>query len=398
MNIHFNLELSSRANQRAEKSILIRCTQDRNHRRISTGIQVESNLWDPIKKKVRKKHPLSNEYNQIIITKLKELTEYYSKCLQKDPYISMDELIRNVNKNNSSNFFEFAYSTKLAEIKSRNKLGTYRRYVAVLSKLQEYSGKHLHVKRINYQFIKEYSLYLKTQLKNTEDTVSANLSVIRTIINEAICHGIYTDRNPFEQIHLCYTDNTKGKLAIQEMKSIITTPLPQINSLILARDFFLACFLAEGTRAGDMMLMEKGNIINNCLVFQQQKTGAQMVIPIASQLMDIIKKYESENRFLFPFLNEASKINELIINTKITYVNKYLKEIAKYCGIFKKLTTHVARHTFTDLALQATNENIYLVQKSLGHSSVKTTEIYTRNRVNFERISPVSKILDNINK
>jgi integrase len=154
--------------------------------------------------------------------------------------------------------------------------------------------------------------------------------------------------------------------------------------------------LAEGTRAGDMMLMQKSNVVNNCLVFQQQKTGAHMVIPIVDELQVIFDRYSKGKTYLFPFLNDAAVVDEVSINSRITMVNKYLKEVAKYCGIFKKLTTHVSRHTFTDLALQATNENIYLVQKSLGHTSVRTTEAYSRNRVNFERNSPVISILKNI--
>jgi integrase/recombinase XerD len=396
MNIHFNLELSSRASSQSEKSILIRLTQNRQHRRVSTGIQVEEKHWDPKGQKIRKNHPIAAEYNGILQAKLKELNGVYSKLLQDDPSITADDIIRHLSRTKTTNFFGFAYSTKMAEIKSSNKMGTYRRYEAVLSKLEVYAGKSLSIKRVNYTFLKEYSLYLKTKLKNTDDTVSANLSVIRTIINEAIRHGLYTDNNPFDQVQLKYTDNTKEKLTAEELKRIFNTPLPQIPSLLLARDFFLACFLAEGTRAGDMMLMQPGNIINNCLVFQQQKTGTQMVIPIVPELQEIIDRYHAGGRFIFPFLNNSQVINEQVINSRITFANKYLKEVAKYCNIFKKISTHVSRHTFTDLALQATNENIYLVQKSLGHGSVRTTEIYSRNRVNFERSSPIPVILKKV--
>jgi integrase/recombinase XerD len=396
MNIHFSLELSSRANFKSEKSVLIRLTYNRKHRRISTGIQLESKFWNKTLKKVKSNHPLAAEYNQVILAKQKALTELYGKLLQEDAFVTPDDLVRNLNKEETTNFFDFAKSTKLAEIKSRNKLGTLRRYEAVLSKLKEYAGKSLVIKRITYKFLKDYSLYMKTKLKNGDDTVSANLSVIRTILNEAIKHGLYDGNNPFDQLKLQYTDNTKEKLTAEELKRLMTAPLPEIVSINLARDFFTACFLAEGTRAGDMMLMEKGNIINGCLVFKQQKTGSSMIIPIVPELQAIFDKYSNTGRFLFPFLNGAKVINETVINSRITYVNNYLKEVAKYSSIFKKITTHVSRHTFTDLALQASNENIYLVQKSLGHSSVKTTEIYSRKRVSFDRKSVVPDIIRNL--
>ncbi len=393
MNITFTLELSSSKVSDKDVSILIRMTQNRKLKRLSTGVKVPPALWDPIRKRITRRHSQAAQYNKLLDIKLAEVVNIYSKLLEVNGQVSLEDISRELSKETTTNFFDFAFSTKMAEIKSRNKMGTYRRYEAVLSKLEAYAGKGLAIKRINYRFLKEYSLYLKTKLKNTDDTISANLSVIRTILNEAIRHGIFTDINPFDQIKLRYTDNTKEKLTAEELKRIFTSPLPEIPSLLLARDFFLACFLAEGTRAGDMMLMQRDNIINHCLVFHQQKTGTQMVIPIVPELQEILTRHDAGGRFLFPFLNGELVVNEQVINSRITYVNKYLKEVAKYCGILKKLSTHVGRHTYTDLALQATNENIYLVQKSLGHSSVKTTELYSKGRVNFERLSPVPIIL-----
>jgi integrase/recombinase XerD len=393
MNITFTLELSSHAGEKKEVSILIRMTQNRKLKRMSTGIKVLPETWDPVKKRVRKKHPLAVQYNKLLDVKLAEVVKSYSKMLEETGDASPEGIYRELTKNTTTNFFDFAYSTKLAEIKSRSKLGTYRRYEAVLSKLESYAGRGLSINRMNYTFLKEYSLHLKNKLKNTDNTTSANLSVIRTIINEAIKHGLYKGSNPFEQLKLHYTDNSKEKLTAEELKRIFTTPLPQIPSLLLARDFFLACFLAEGTRAGDMMLMQPSNVINDFLVFKQQKTSTQMVVPIVPELKEIIKRHQNDGRFLFPFLNNDHKVNELVINSRITYVNKYLKEVAKYCGIFKKLSTHINRHAFTDIALQATNDNIYQVQQSLGHKSVKMTEKYSQNRLNFSKIAITPLVL-----
>jgi len=146
-----------------------------------------------------------------------------------------------------------------------------------------------------------------------------------------------------------------------------------------------------------MIAMQKDNILNGHLVFKQQKTGKQMNIAITDELKAIFDQYMTDAPFIFPFLNKMTKINELIINSKLTYINKYLKEVAKYCGIFKKLSTHVARHSYTDLALQVTHENIYLVQQSLGHSSVRTTELYSKNRLSMNKEPIVKGILNLIN-
>lgn len=58
-------------------------------------------------------------------------------------------------------------------------------------------------------------------------------------------------------------------------------------------------------------------------------------------------------------------------------MNSYLKEIADVCGITKKLTTHVARHTFACIAL-ANKVSMETIAKMLGHSDIRTTKIYAK--------------------
>jgi integrase/recombinase XerD len=395
MNITFQLELNT-SNASKEGRVLIRCTQNRKHKRISTGVAVASNFWDKVRHKVKKTHPMSNELNNLIQEKLRKVTTIYTKLLSEQDEVTLDEIIMKMTTIPMTNFFDFAYSTKMEEIKSRKKIGTYRRYEAVLNKLKDYAGAKLTLNQINYAFLQKYMIHLKTYHNNSQDTISANLSAIRTILNEAIKHELYKGNNPFNQIKTKYTDNTKEKLTIEEIKRIFTYPLPKIHSIQIARDFFLACFLAEGTRGGDMIAMRKEYISDGFLVFNQQKTGTKMLIPITPELNVIFEKYIGKGAYIFPFLNEEKIVNEIIVGNKLAYINKYLKEVAKYCGIFKKLSTHVARHTFTDLALEVSNGNIYQVQKSLGHSSIKTTELYSRNRVNYNKKSVLPDILKSI--
>ena len=395
MNITFQLELNT-SNASKEGRVLIRCTQNRKHKRISTGVAVATNYWDKVRHKVKKSHPISNELNNLIQEKLRKVTAVYTKLLSENEEVTLDDIVMRATSIPMTNFFDFAYLTKMEEIKSKKKLGTYRRYEAVLNKLKEYAGIKLTLNQINYAFLQKYILHLKTKHLNTQDTISANLSVIRTIINEAIKHELYKSNSPFTQLKLKYTDNTKEKLTAEELNRIFTNPLPNVYSIIIARDFFIACFLAEGTRGGDMIAMKKEYIINNCLCFNQQKTGSKMAITIVPELMEIFNKYMGTGKYIFPFLNDEKVVNEIIIGSKLAYINKYLKELAKYCGIFKNLSSHVARHTYTDLALEASNGNIYQVQMSLGHSSVKTTEIYSRNRVNYNKKSVLPDILKSI--
>lgn len=65
--------------------------------------------------------------------------------------------------------------------------------------------------------------------------------------------------------------------------------------------------------------------------------------------------------------------SETIFNQKM---NEYLKELANICGITKNLSMHVARHTFATTVTLSNGVPIETVSKMLGHTSIKTTQIY----------------------
>ena len=58
--------------------------------------------------------------------------------------------------------------------------------------------------------------------------------------------------------------------------------------------------------------------------------------------------------------------------------NGYLAEIADITGITKNLTMHLASHTFATTVTLANGVPIETVSKMLGHTSIKTTQIYSK--------------------
>jgi len=102
----------------------------------------------------------------------------------------------------------------------------------------------------------------------------------------------------------------------------------------------------------------------------RQKTGTSIRIPLLPQAFDIIKKYETH-----PVVEESGKLLPVISNQKM---NAYLKEIAVLCGIEKTLTFHIARHTFATTVALSNDVPIETVSMILGHTSIKTTQIYSK--------------------
>lgn len=104
------------------------------------------------------------------------------------------------------------------------------------------------------------------------------------------------------------------------------------------------------------------------------------------QLINTINQ-TNENDFVFYFLDknkhfENYKTGEILNNLQYStltgkrcYYNILLKDIQKQCKINTKLTSHVARHTYTQLLLD-NNADLSAVSQSLGHSNLTTTQTY----------------------
>ena len=83
--------------------------------------------------------------------------------------------------------------------------------------------------------------------------------------------------------------------------------------------------------------------------------------------LSILRKYEPYRvgGYLLPIISNAK-------------YNKYLKEIAATLGIQKRVTSHLARHTFATTVTYANGVSIESISKMLGHTKLATTQIYTR--------------------
>ncbi len=74
-------------------------------------------------------------------------------------------------------------------------------------------------------------------------------------------------------------------------------------------------------------------------------------------------------------------------------INKSLKKIAELCNIPKRISFHMARHTFATTLTLSKGVPIETVSKMLGHTSIKTTQIYAR--ITNEKVRNDMKILSN---
>jgi len=68
-------------------------------------------------------------------------------------------------------------------------------------------------------------------------------------------------------------------------------------------------------------------------------------------------------------------------------MNSYLKELADICGIHKRLTYHVSRHSFSTSIMLDHGVSMETLSKVLGHTNIKTIQIYakvTNKKISYE--------------
>ena len=135
------------------------------------------------------------------------------------------------------------------------------------------------------------------------------------------------------------------------------------------RDIFIfSCF--SGLAYIDIANLKASDIVSMngqaWIVTSRHKTGISCNIPLLDIPQRILKKYEGKDK--------KGRLLPILSNQKM---NAYLKEIADVCGIEKNLTCHVARHTFATMILNM-GASMESVSKMLGHTNIKTTQIYAR--------------------
>ena len=133
----------------------------------------------------------------------------------------------------------------------------------------------------------------------------------------------------------------------------------QIFSCYTALSYIDVCEKQEDIRTGF-----DGNL---WIIRKRHKTNVTSTVRLLDIPKAILEKYKDK----LP----NGKILPVISNQKM---NDYLKEIAAICGIEKTLTYHVARHSCATSVLLANGVPIETVSKILGHTNIRTTQIYAR--------------------
>jgi len=258
----------------------------------------------------------------------------------------------------------------------------------------EYECKDMVLTKLDLTFIRKFEIYLKTEFKIHHNTVMKHLKQLKKVIHFAMELG-YLERDPFLNHKTAYKNVTRDFLTSDELNRYETHTF-RIKRLDQVRDVFLfVCY--TGLSYSNLKSLSRDNISKgidgkNWIAYERRKTAVQARIPLLPMAQQLIDKYKDD-----PECNADNKILPVKSNQKL---NSYLSEIAVLCDINKNITMHIGRHTFATTVNLTNGVPIESVSKMLGHTSIKTTQIYSKvidTKISKE-MDDLSRVLENKNK
>jgi len=234
--------------------------------------------------------------------------------------------------------------------------------------------KYAQNKEMNEDSVKDYIQILIK--KQNPSTVSSNLSAIEFFFEKVLNKKIklpHPKRNkPIPEV-----------LTAEEVKNLINSIHNYKHKLILK--LLYGC----GLRVSELVSLKKEdiNFTESLIHIKLSKGRKDRFVKIPESIKEDLHKYLDLT--LTNLVFESAKGGKLNTAT----IQKIVKDSAKKAGIKKHVHPHTLRHSFaTHLLEQGTD--LRLIQKLLGHSDIKTTQIYLS--VSQQLIKNIKSPLDSL--
>ena len=348
---------------------------------ISTGQKIELELWDlkscrAIGKsnKVRVLNEYLDKMSVDVVkafNELKSLNDDISAEMLRDKLTgkSIDRrkyLIECCQIYNSS--FEKLVGIEIGKI-------TFGRYATFAARISNFISskmkqKDIMLHEIKYSFGIEYEHYLKTELKLHQNTLVKYIQYLNRVLDYCVKYE-WLDKNVLFGYKCPVKESKREYLTQDELQRVMDKEI-NIDRLSEVRDIFVfCCHTGYAYKDAAQLTPEHiGTGINGrkWIYTSRQKNDNVSNVPLLEPALEIIEKYKDHHLCL-----NKNRILPMKSNQKL---NAYLRELADICSISKPMTMHIARHTFATTVLLSNGVSMEATSKMLGHSSLKTTQIY----------------------
>ncbi len=368
---------SNYENKQGKSPLMIRIFLNGEMMNIGTsGIYIDKKLWSNSTSRMKGRSIDALNVNAQLDLLSSTLLGIFKKY-EDDEELSLEKIkSAYLGKNSSLDTVMDIFDKYLEDLKSLigtsktqatfNKYAVARKHFSSFLKYK-YGRNDIMPKELTYIVIHDFDVYLKTVLQLKANSATKTLKFFKTVIIFAQKSGKMT-HDPFMNFRFQAEKVDRGFLTDEEIQCMMkkTFDIPRLEQV---RDIFIfSCF--SGLAYIDMANLTEDNIVvldgKKWIIVKRHKTNVPSNILLLDIPLMIIDKYKGKDN--------DGRLLPIISNQKM---NAYLKEIADVCGIKKRLTCHLARHTFATMTLSK-GVPIETVSKMLGHTNIKTTQIYAR--------------------
>lgn len=383
--------------------VKIRVTYNRKAKYYYLGIRLSDDQFSGL---FRQKH---------LKTQYKELAHYLKKAegiiddlLDEFEWSKFEKQFFNQN-NENSNTPDIVLSIQryIDQLEREGRIKSQQSYVSTLNHIKSYHGrKNLPFSDITSDWLKDFHKHLAGHGKKNS-TIGIYMRNIRAIFNQEIASNQLKSENyPFgrNKYRPPASKKVKKALDIKEITRIFNFQT-QTEAEKWARDMWIFSYLANGMNIKDIALLKFENIAGDEISFVRSKTMHSTIenqrpiqIHYHDELRRIIAKWgnpdQKASNFIFDILHpdDLSPIQVTRdVNQAVKFINKYMKRIGEVLGLERLPTCMFARHSYSTV-LKRANVPIELISEALGHTSIKTTEIYL-DSFESDRRADISKLL-----
>lgn len=367
------------AKKNGNAPIIARITIDQIVAQFNTKLEINPINWSVSAGKAAGRSAEAVSINSMLDSIRSSVHQHYHSLLEMDGYVTAERVknafLGKIERGKTLiEFFEMHNEQYLQKVKMNTTDKTYSRYELTKKRLIEfmklkYSVSDMLIKEINVVLIDNFLLHIKNHYGCTHNTAMKFVQRFRTVVNFAKNTGLVT-ADPFGNYKVKFEQTDRDYLTMEEITAIYNKKFTS-KRLEQVRDLFIfSCYTALSYI--DVCELTQENIRtsfdgNLWIMTKRHKTNVASNIRLLEVPKAILEKYKDKlpNGMILP----------IISNQK---VNDYLKEIATICNINKNLTFHVARHSCATSVLIANGVPIETVSKILGHTNIRTTQIYAR--------------------
>jgi len=380
-------------------SLSVRVIHDRYSRAIVSGYRLYPEEWDAERQKIiypshdPDRTTYLEEAEVKIAASIATLNGIVASFDKHGRYSVGDVISRYRRKTDESRLSGYVESMA-PDLERANQHRLIRAYRTVASELAKYNkGEDIPLCHINACLVKGFEDDIKMRGLQP-NTISFYMRNLRAIYNKAVSSRriVAKTEDPFAGV---YTKvKTTAKRALTEEETIRmhdidfdalrsryapdSSEYQYIEKLNYAWRLFMFCFQAQGMCFIDMAYLRKTNIKDGICSYYRQKTGQQIVLKVNKGMQHIIDSFAADVRdslYLFPILKHEGALARKDYESALRTQNRRLKVLSGMAGVDKRVTTHVARHTFATIT-RGGGLPAGVISEMLGHTTERMTHNY----------------------